>query len=324
MCQALLSMVITWLATSRIREKEVTVMDIADKREHEAVRVSLYGVISNIILAALKCGAGILGQSSALISDGIHSASDVFANFIVIAGIKVSNRAEDADHPYGHERLECVASIVLAVVLILTGLAIGYEGLHKILHEPETIAVPSLLPLIVAFISILVKEIMFWYCRSVALRINSDAVMADAWHHRSDSLSSIGGFIGVLGARMGYPILDPLASIVICLLIIYSAYEIFKSAVDKMVDHGCDKATTDKMKTIITGIDGVEHLDRLQTRIFGNRIFVDVVVSVADDLTVVQAHRIAENIHVAMEKDFGLVKHCMVHINPLSEVTHDF
>jgi cation diffusion facilitator family transporter len=299
-------------------------MDIADKREHEAVRVSLYGVISNIILAALKCGAGVLGQSSALISDGIHSASDVFANFIVIAGIKVSSRAEDAGHPYGHERLECVASIVLAVVLILTGLAIGYEGLHKILHEPETIAIPSILPLFVAAISILVKEIMFWYCRSVALRINSDAVMADAWHHRSDSLSSIGGFIGVLGARMGYPVLDPVASIIICLLIIYSAYEIFRSAVEKMVDHGCDEATTDKMKQIIVSIPGVEHLDLLQTRIFGNRIFVDVEVSVADDLTVVEAHRIAENIHVAMEKDFGLVKHCMVHINPLSEVTHDF
>lgn len=300
-------------------------MDIIDKREHEAVKVSFYSIIINIVLSAIKFAAGIIGNSQAMISDAIHSASDVFATFIVIAGIKVSSRASDEDHPYGHERLECVASIVLAVILGLTGLGIGYEGVVKVLHaDTMEIEIPTLFPLLAAVLSIVVKEAMFWYTRAIALKINSDAVMADAWHHRSDSFSSIGSFLGILGARMGYPILDPIASIVICVLIIYAAYDIFKGAIDKMVDHGCDEATTNKMTELITNIPGVAHIDKLQTRIFGNRIFVDVEVSVADDLTVVEAHHIAENIHVTMEKHFGLVKHCMVHINPLSEVTHDF
>jgi cation diffusion facilitator family transporter len=300
-------------------------MDIVDKREHEAVQVSLYSIIINIILSSVKFAAGIIGNSQAMISDAIHSASDVFATFIVIAGIKVSSRAEDEDHPYGHERLECVASLVLAVILGLTGLGIGYEGVIKVLHAGSiTIEIPTIFPLMAAVLSIVVKEAMFWYTRAIAIKINSDAVMADAWHHRSDSFSSIGSFVGILGARLGYPILDPVASIVICLMIIYSAYSIFKKAIDKMVDHGCDEATTAKMSEMIAKINGVEHIDKLQTRMFGNRIFVDVEVSAADELTLVQAHHIAEVIHVTIEKNFGLVKHCMVHINPLSEKTHDY
>ena len=300
-------------------------MDIVDKREHEAVQVSLYSIIVNIILSAVKFAAGIIGNSQAMISDAIHSASDVFATFIVIAGIKVSSRAEDEDHPYGHERLECVASLVLAVILGLTGLGIGYEGVMKVVHaSTTTLEIPTIFPLMAAVLSIVVKEAMFWYTRAIAIKINSDAVMADAWHHRSDSFSSIGSFVGILGARLGYPILDPVASIVICLMIIYSAYSIFKKAIDKMVDHGCDEATTAKMSEMIAKISGVEHIDKLQTRMFGNRIFVDVEVSAADELTLVQAHHIAEVIHVTIEKNFGLVKHCMVHINPLSEKTHDY
>ena len=162
-------------------------MDIIDKREHEAVKVSFYSIIINIVLSAIKFAAGIIGNSQAMISDAIHSASDVFATFIVIAGIKVSSRASDDDHPYGHERLECVASIVLAVILGLTGLGIGYEGVVKVLHaDTMEIEVPTLFPLLAAVLSIVVKEAMFWYTRAIALKINSDAVMADAWHHRSD------------------------------------------------------------------------------------------------------------------------------------------
>ncbi len=300
-------------------------MDFTDKREQAAIRISFYSIIVNILLSAIKFAAGILGHSAAMISDAIHSASDVFATFIVIYGVKISSRAEDSDHPYGHERLECVASIILSVLLALTGIGIGYSGLDKVLHaDTVQIEVPTLFPLAAAVISIVVKEAMFWITRAVALKYNSDAVMADAWHHRSDAFSSIGSFIGILGARMGYPFLDPLASIVICLLIIYASYNIFKSAVDKMVDHGCDPATTLKMSDLISHIDGVAHIDKLQTRMFGSRIFVDVEVSADDNLTLVQAHRIAENIHVTIEGNFKLVKHCMVHINPLSEIHHDY
>lgn len=147
--------------------------------------------------------------------------------------------------------------------------------------------------------------------------------MADAWHHRSDALSSVGSFIGILGARMGYPVLDPLASVVICLMIVYAAYEIFKDAIDKMVDRSCDEATINTMTALIEAQKGVDHIDVLQTRKFGCRIYVDVEVSADDNLTLLEAHTIAENIHKAIESNFADVKHCMVHVNPCSEVHHD-
>lgn len=210
--------------------------------ERLAMQVSINSIIVNLILSVGKLAAGILANSAAMISDAIHSASDVFSTFIVMAGVKISNKASDAEHQYGHERLECVAAIILAIVLALTGIGIGYAGLEKIFHaSAEDLKIPGSLALIAAVISIIVKEGMFWYTKKAAAKINSSALMADAWHHRSDALSSIGSFIGILGARMGYPALDPLASVVICLMIVYASYEIFKDAIDKMVDRSVTK-----------------------------------------------------------------------------------
>ena len=273
--------------------------------ERLAMQVSINSIIVNLILSVGKLAAGILANSAAMISDAVHSASDVFSTFIVMAGVKISNKASDAEHQYGHERLECVAAIILAIVLALTGIGIGYAGLEKILHaSAEDLKIPGSLALMAAVISIIVKEGMFWYTKKAAAKINSSALMADAWHHRSDALSSIGSFIGILGARMGYPALDPLASVVICLMIVYASYEIFKDAIDKMVDRSCDEATINTMTALIS-------------------IYVDVEVSADDDLTLLEAHTIAENIHKAIESNFSEVKHCMVHVNPCSEVHHD-
>ncbi len=299
-------------------------LHVTSNRAAIAMRISWYSIAVNIILSLGKLAAGLLGHSAAMVSDAIHSASDVFATFIVMAGISISGRASDADHQYGHERLECVASILLAVILVLTGLGIGYSGIDKILHhDTELIPVPSFLPLAAAVISILVKESMYWYTRHYALLLESDALMADAWHHRSDALSSIGSFIGILGARMGYPVLDPLASIVICLMILHAGYEIFTGAVDKMVDKACSKEEEDAIRAKVTAIPGVWHIDLLHTRQFGSRIFVDVEVSADDNLTLLQSHQIAESIHHSIEKDFPNVKHCMVHINPVGEPSHE-
>ena len=314
---------------------------VTSNREKIAMRISWYSIAVNVFLSLGKFIAGIFGHSAAMVSDAIHSASDVFATFIVMAGIKVSGRASDEDHQYGHERLECVASILLSVILALTGLAIGYAGIEKIMNQDtEAIAIPTFLPLAAAVVSILVKEAMYWYTRHYALMLESDALMADAWHHRSDSLSSVGSFIGILGARMGYPIsvgsfigilgarmgypiLDPIASVVICLMILQAGYEIFMGAIDKMVDKACSKEEEDAMRSKVSAIPGVNHIDLLRTRQFGSRIFVDVEVSADDNLTLLQSHQIAESIHQSIEKDFPNVKHCMVHINPLSEVSHE-
>ncbi|MBR1590753.1 MAG: cation transporter [Acidaminococcaceae bacterium] len=299
-------------------------MHVTSNREKIAMRISWYSIAVNVFLSLGKLAAGLLGHSAAMVSDAIHSASDVFATFIVMAGIRISGRASDEDHQYGHERLECVASILLAVILALTGLGIGYAGIDKILNQDaEALTVPTLLPLVAAIVSIVVKEAMYWYTRHYALMLQSDALMADAWHHRSDALSSIGSFIGVLGARMGFPLLDPIASVVICLMILQAGYEIFTGAIDKMVDKACSKEEEDSMRSKIVSIPGVEHIDLLHTRQFGSRIFVDVEVSAADNLTLLQSHQIAEDIHHSIEKDFPNVKHCMVHINPVSEVSHE-
>lgn len=299
-------------------------MHVTSNREKIAMRISWYSIAVNVFLSLGKLAAGLLGHSAAMVSDAIHSASDVFATFIVMAGIRISGRASDDDHQYGHERLECVASILLAVILVLTGLGIGYAGIDKIINQDaEAISIPTLLPLIAAIVSIVVKEAMYWYTRHYALMLQSDALMADAWHHRSDALSSVGSFIGVLGARMGFPLLDPIASVVICFMILQAGYEIFTGAVDKMVDKACSKEEEDAMRAKVESIPGVYHIDLLHTRQFGSRIFVDVEVSADDSLTLLQSHQIAESIHHSIEKDFPNVKHCMVHINPISEVSHD-
>ena len=189
--------------------------------------------------------------------------------------------------------------------------------------SPGDLKIPGSLALVAASISIIVKEGMFWYTKKAAVKINSSALLADAWHHRSDALSSIGSFVGILGARLGYPILDPLASVIICVMIVYAAYDIFKDAIDKMVDRSCDEATINTMAALIEAQQGVDHIDVLQTRKFGSRIYVDVEISADDNLTLLESHTIAENIHKAIENNFSEVKHCMVHINPCSEKHHD-
>lgn len=299
-------------------------MHFMNDEERIAMIVSVNSIIGNLLLSLGKLAAGFIAQSAAMISDGIHSASDVFGTLIVMAGVKLSNKASDKEHQYGHERMECVAAIILSVILTLIAIAIGYSGIEKILGAGEgQLVVPGALALWAAVISIVVKEAMFWYTRNAAKKINSGALMAEAWHHRSDALSSVGSFIGILGARMGYPLLDPIASLVICLMILYAAYEVFTDAMDKMVDRSADAATDEAMHALLLRVPGVEHVDSLHSRIFGNRMYVDVEISVSDNLSLLEAHRIAETVHAALEANFPLVKHCMVHVNPVGEAAHD-
>ena len=298
-------------------------MKFENDAERIAMIVSINSIIGNLLLSLGKLIAGFVAQSAAMVSDGIHSASDVFGTLIVMAGVKFSNKASDDDHPYGHERIECIAAILLAIILTIIALLIGYSGYEKIVGDPAELEVPGQLALWAAIISIVAKEAMFWYTRNAAQKINSGALMAEAWHHRSDAMSSVGAFIGILGARMGYPILDPIASLVICVMILYAAYEVFKDSMDKMVDRSCDEETATAMEELVSRVPGVEHLDSLHSRLFGSRIYVDIEISVKDNLTLLQAHHIAEMVHTADEANLPLVKHCMVHVNTLSEDSHE-
>ena len=296
-------------------EKE-KILDLKNDK-NIAIRVSFISIVINLILSLLKIFAGIIAHSGAMISDAVHSASDVFSTFIVIIGVNVAAKVSDKEHQYGHERMECIASIILAVVLAATGIGIGITGFQNIFFTGKgEIDEPGMLALIAAVISIAVKEWMFWYTRAAAKKTDSGALMADAWHHRSDALSSVGAFIGIFGARLGFPLLDPIASIVICVFIEKAAFDIFMDAVNKLVDKSCDKDTIDKIRQIIVSQDGVEAVDDIRTRLFGSKIYVDVEISVDGSMVLRDAHQIAEHVHDAIEENFNLVKHCMVHVNP--------
>lgn len=282
-----------------------------------ANKVSIVTILENIVLSVAKLLVGIVAHSNAMISDAIHSASDVFSTIVVIIGIKLASKESDKEHPYGHERLECVTAIVLAMILFITGLGIGVTAITNILSSDYSqLNTPGILALIAAIISIIVKEGMFWYTRYYAKKIDSDALMADAWHHRSDAFSSIGALIGIAGARLGFPIMDSIASLVIFLFIAKAAFDIFKDAMDKMVDHSCDVETEKMIYECVLNNENVLAIDVLKTRIFGNKIYVDVEIQADASHTLLEAHHIAETVHNDIEKNFQKVKHIMVHVNP--------
>lgn len=294
--------------TTQVAESEFT---------RVANRVAFVTIFENVLLALGKLIAGLIGHSSAMISDAVHSASDVFSTIVVLIGVKLSSKESDKEHPYGHERLECVAAIVLAVVLLLTGLGIGYDAIKNILGgNYKELTAPTVLALVAAIISIVAKEAMYWYTRYYAKRIDSSALMADAWHHRSDALSSVGALIGIGGAMLGYPVMDSIASLVIFFFIVKAAYDIFKDAIDKMVDHACDEETEKAIYDAVLEQEEVLGIDMLQTRIFGNKIYVDLEIQLDENYTLKKAHDIAEEVHEHIEQNFPKVKHIMVHVNP--------
>lgn len=285
--------------------------------------LSLVSVIGNAILSGFKMFAGIIGNSGAMISDAIHSFSDVLTTLIAWIGVKVSKRNADSSHPYGHERLECVASLVLGLVLMATGIGIGKVGVENILSgNYETLAIPSSIALVAAIVSIVGKEAMYWYTRYYAKLINSAAFLADAWHHRSDAFSSIGSLIGIGGAMLGFPVMDSVASVVICIFIVKVAYDISKDALVKMLDTSCGEDYEKKLAEDILAQEDVLGVDMLRSRMFGNKVYIDLEISVDGDKSLWEAHEVAERVHKNVEQQFSDVKHIMIHVNPANCVTN--
>ena len=285
--------------------------------EKVATRVSTVSIIVNLLLAVFKFAAGALGHSGAMISDAVHSSSDVIGSLIVIVGVKMSEKSSDQNHPYGHERMESVASLILAGILAAAGFSIGKGAFLSVWNRSYlTAAAPGMLALAAAAVSIVVKEALFWYTWINAKKIRSSALRAEAWHHRSDALSSVGALIGISGALLGVKVMEPVASIVICLFIFKVAVNIFREAVDNMVDHACDAETENAIRSCAAEQDGVIHVDILRTRVFGRKIYVDLEISADGSLTLCEAHDIAEKVHDTIEKSFPEVKHIMVHVNP--------
>ena len=298
---------------------------VREKTEQEAfqaaaTKVSLVSMVTNVILTLLKLAAGIIARSGAMVSDAVHSASDILSGLIVMIGVRISSRAPDEAHPYGHERYECVAALLLSGVLALVGGTIGVNAVRDIISgRAGEMEAPGMLALAAAAVSIVTKEILFWYTRGYAKRYRSTALHAEAWHQRSDALSSIGALIGIAGARMGVPVMEPIASVIIALFILRVAVRIFREAIDQMVDHSCSEETEEAIRTTAVAQDGVRGVELLRTRMFGNRVYVDLEISADPNLTLAAAHEIAERVHDAIEQTYPEVKHIMVHVNPAKE-----
>lgn len=280
-------------------------------------KLSLVGIIGNVFLSAFKFIAGIMGNSSAMVSDAVHSLSDVFATFIAFLGVRFGRREADASHPYGHERIESLAAIVLGLILLVTGVGIGWVGIEKILAgNYESLPIPGMIALVAAIVSIAVKEGMFWYTRHWALVIRSSAFEADAWHHRSDAMSSIGALVGVGGSMLGYPVLDPIASVVICLFILKQGISIIYDALKKMLDTSCGEQFEKEVRQLVDAENQVERIDMLRTRMFGDKVYIDMEIAIDGSMQLTDAHAIAERVHDDIEHAFPEVKHVMIHVNP--------
>lgn len=280
-------------------------------------KLSLVSIIGNAALSGFKLFAGIYGHSGAMISDAVHSLSDVLTTLIAYVGVKLSQKEADKAHPYGHERFECVASLILGLILAAIGLGIGKVGLETIFSgNREELTAPGAIALAAALISILGKEAMYQYTIYYAKLINSPAFVADAWHHRSDALSSIGALIGIAGAMLGFPVMDSIAGVVICLFILKVSYDILKDATSKMLDASCGEKYEAELKAFIEQQPDVIQVDLLRTRMFGNKIYIDTEIRVDGDKSLREAHAIAEYVHSQVEEKFENVKHIMIHVNP--------
>ncbi len=285
-------------------------------------KVSIVTIVMNAILTIGKIIAGALAKSSSLISDGVHSGSDVLSTIIVMIGAKFSNKEADEDHPYGHERMESIASILLAMLLVGTAVLLGYNGIISIIdfskgNIPEKSSF-IYLALGFAIASIVIKFWMFIYTLSAAKKVKSTALKADAYHHLSDSLSSIGSVLGIVGIMIGgyWAILDPIASLIIALFILKVSYDICKEAIDQLVDKAAPQEFYDELIKLIESSEGVRNVNKLRTRQFGNKIYIELSIAVDPNITVSEGHEIGSKIHHKIEEKYENVKHCSVHIDP--------
>ncbi|HHV38467.1 MAG TPA: cation transporter [Tepidimicrobium sp.] len=280
-------------------------------------KASIVTIIINVVLSIIKVVAGIIGKSSAMLADGIHTISDVFTTFIVLLGLKISSKEADERHPYGHERYEPVFAKLLSIFLVATGLFIGYGGI-KVLKSGD-IQTPGKIALAAAIASIATKEGMYWYTSRVARKIGSISMEADAWHHRSDALSSVGSLVGIFGARMGFKALDPIAAIMVSIFIIKVGVDLYIKSIRGLVDESADDKILLKIEDMALSVEGVKKIKDFRTRIFGNKIYVDIEIFVDGDITVKEGHDIAEKVHDVIEERICDVKHCMVHVEPATD-----
>lgn len=292
-----------------------------ERRIKQIRNVTLQGSFINFILTIGKIIAGLVGHSTAMIADGIHSLSDFITDVIVIAFVKVSGKEVDKRHQYGHGKFETFATMLISFALIIVGFGILITGINKIINslKGELIEQPGFIALYAALISIVFKEGLFWYTKIEGKKLNSQALIANAWHHRSDVFSSVGTAIGISGAILfgeRWRILDPIAGIIVSFFILKVAWEIAKPSIDELLDSSLPETTEKELEEIIKRTKGVEYFHNLRTRKIGENISVEVHIKVDKNMTVELSHKIATEIEINIRKRFGERSHVIVHVEP--------
>ncbi|SDC23491.1 cation diffusion facilitator family transporter [Pelagirhabdus alkalitolerans] len=293
------------------------------QRSRKAQFASWIGIIGNLLLAVMKGVVGWLSGSHALVADAAHSASDVISSITVLAGVRAANKPPDKEHPYGHGKAESISAIIVSILLIIVGFEIAWSSLQ--VFWGEAIIAPRGMALIAITISIVSKELMYQYKNRLGKRINSPALMADAWHHRSDVFSSMGVLIGVGGAiigdQLGYAFLvylDPLAGMIVALFIIRIGYQMIRKSIHMVLENILDEEESARFITTTKSITGVLQVDELRARSHGQYVVLDLKIGVDPALNVEKAHQISKRVKQALMNEHHDVSDVLVHVNPYS------
>lgn len=280
----------------------------------EANKVLIFVIVTNILLVVVKLWAGYLSSSKALIADGLHSASDVVATTGVLIGLIVARKPRDDAHQYGHEKIETIVTFLLAIILIYTGFQIGMSSVVAIVRR-EAIT-PTRFALYTAFASIVLKEFQYHITMRVGKKINSSALIADAWHHRSDALSSVAAWFGILGARMGFYFLDPLAGVTVSVIVMKVGFNIFKSCFHELIDVSIHPRDLEKVRKLILKQEHIQYINDIRSRKHGSKVYIDVKVCVNPYLEVYKGHEVAEEVEKIIKSEVVNVKDVVVHLDP--------
>lgn len=293
-------------------------------REKQITRVTLIGSIVNLILTAIKITAGVVGKSGAMIADGIHSLSDLASDIVVLIFVPIAGKAKDKDHQYGHGKFETLATLVVSLILMVVAIRLVASSAKSIISalSGNILPKPGYIALAAAIISIVSKEILYQYTALVARRTDSSVCKANAWHHRSDALSSIGSLLGIGGAVIlgnKWTILDPVAAVIIGLMILFVAIKMAKAPIEELMEKSLDEKTEKEITDIILATEGVQNMHNLKTRRNGQSKIIDCHIRVKRTISIVEAHDIATNVEKNLKQKFGNETQTSIHIEPEKE-----
>lgn len=297
-------------------------------REKEIYKVTLVGSAVNAMLIVLKFIAGFVGRSSAMVADAVHSLSDFISDVIVLVFVKIAGKPKDKGHKYGHGKFETLATMIIGLLLIGAGIGLMINGIESVIRSlnGDTLERPTMLALIVAIVSILSKEWLYRYTIREGNKLNSQAVIANAWHHRSDAVSSLGTLIGISGAMFlgdKWRILDPIAAIVVSILIIKSGYDIVKPCISELLEASLPEEKEKEIISLVTGVPGIIYVHNLRTRRIGNGIAVDLHAKMDGNLSLNEAHEKATEAENAIRRKFGDNSIINIHMEPVTVSNKD-